>query len=81
MRQTIVLINLCLIMCFQMGVYATLGVGQALAAFLNGTIIAVFVYSASRRMHDVCFQVPCVSLSNSWVECHHPRNAKSDVFF
>ncbi|KAI9439889.1 ABC transporter [Lactarius indigo] len=37
---------------FYMGIYATLGVGQALAAFLNGTAIAFIVYSASRRMHD-----------------------------
>ncbi|KAH9063931.1 ABC transporter [Lactarius vividus] len=37
---------------FYMGIYATLGVGQALAAFLNGTTIAFVVYSASRRMHD-----------------------------
>ncbi|KAH9003060.1 P-loop containing nucleoside triphosphate hydrolase protein [Lactarius hatsudake] len=35
-----------------MGIYATLGVGQALTAFLNGTAIAFIVYSASRRMHD-----------------------------
>ncbi|KAH9177416.1 ABC transporter [Lactarius sanguifluus] len=37
---------------FYMGIYAILGVGQALAAFLNGTAIAFIVYSASRRMHD-----------------------------
>ncbi len=54
MRQAIVLINFCLTIRLQMGIYATLGVGQALAAFLNGTIIAFIVYSASRRMHDVC---------------------------
>ncbi|KAI9439887.1 ABC transporter [Lactarius indigo] len=35
-----------------MGIYATLGVGQALATFLNGTTVAFIVYSASRRMHD-----------------------------
>ena len=54
MRQTIVSIDSCPSVRFQMGIYATLGVGQALAAFLNGIIIALFVYSASRRMHDVC---------------------------
>ncbi|KAI9463347.1 ABC transporter [Lactarius psammicola] len=37
---------------FYMGIYVTLGVGQALAAFLNGTTVAFIVYSASRRMHD-----------------------------
>ncbi|KAH9068488.1 ABC transporter [Lactarius deliciosus] len=37
---------------FYMGIYAALGVGQALATFLNGTAIAFIVYSASRRMHD-----------------------------
>ncbi|KAH9013251.1 ABC transporter [Lactarius hengduanensis] len=37
---------------FYMGIYATLGVGQALATFMNGIIVAFIVYSASRRMHD-----------------------------
>ncbi|KAH8995030.1 ABC transporter [Lactarius akahatsu] len=37
---------------FYMGIYATLGVGQALAAFMNGMTVAFIVYSASRRMHD-----------------------------
>ncbi|KAI9449895.1 ABC transporter [Lactarius psammicola] len=37
---------------FYMGIYATLGVGQALAAFLTGTAIAFIGYSASRCMHD-----------------------------
>ena len=54
MRQVNVPIDFCLSIRFQMGIYATLGVGQAVTAFLNGTIIALIVYSASRRMHDVC---------------------------
>ncbi|KAI9467371.1 ABC transporter [Lactarius psammicola] len=37
---------------FYMGIYAILGVGQAIAAFLNGTTLAFIVYSASMRMHD-----------------------------
>ncbi|KAH8995032.1 ABC transporter [Lactarius akahatsu] len=37
---------------FYMGIYATLGVGQALATFMNGMTVAFIVYSASRRMHD-----------------------------
>ncbi|KAH8995028.1 ABC transporter [Lactarius akahatsu] len=37
---------------FYMGIYAALGVGQALATFLNGTVVAFIAYSASRRMHD-----------------------------
>ncbi|KAH9003061.1 ABC transporter [Lactarius hatsudake] len=37
---------------FYMGIYATLGVGQALATFSNGMTVAFIVYSASRRMHD-----------------------------
>ncbi len=53
MRRAIVLINFYLTIRFQMGIYATLGVGQALAAFLTGTAIAFIAYSASRRMHDV----------------------------
>ncbi|KAI0255115.1 ABC transporter [Lactifluus subvellereus] len=36
---------------FYMGIYAMLGFGQALAAFLSGVIIAFVVYSASRRLH------------------------------
>ncbi len=50
MRQAIVLINFCLTIRIQMGIYATLGVGQALATFLNGTTIVFIVYSASRQM-------------------------------
>ncbi|KAH9068493.1 ABC transporter [Lactarius deliciosus] len=37
---------------FYMGIYATLGIGQALAAFSNGITVAFIVYSASRRLHD-----------------------------
>ena len=54
MRQTIAIINFCLSVCFQMGIYATFTVGLTLASFLNGGVIAYIVYSASWRMHDVC---------------------------
>ncbi|KAI9463349.1 ABC transporter [Lactarius psammicola] len=37
---------------FYMGIYAALGVGQALATFLNGIAVAFIAYSASRRMHN-----------------------------
>ncbi|KAH9068492.1 ABC transporter [Lactarius deliciosus] len=37
---------------FYMGIYATLGIGQALATFSNGITVAFIVYSASRRLHD-----------------------------
>jgi hypothetical protein len=37
-----------------MGIYATLGIGQALGAFLSGITLASIVYSASTRLHDVC---------------------------
>ncbi|KAF8273331.1 P-loop containing nucleoside triphosphate hydrolase protein [Lactarius quietus] len=37
---------------FYMGIYATIGIGQALAAYLNGITLAAIVYSASRRLHD-----------------------------
>ncbi|KAI0303610.1 ABC transporter [Multifurca ochricompacta] len=36
---------------FYMGIYALIGVSQALAGFLNGTTIAFVVYSASRKLH------------------------------
>ena len=53
MRQTIVPNNFYLNVSFQMGIYALLGVGQALGAFLTGATVAFLVYSASRQMHDV----------------------------
>ncbi|KAH9013509.1 ABC transporter [Lactarius pseudohatsudake] len=37
---------------FYMAIYATLGVGQAIAALLNGTTVAFIAYSASRRTHE-----------------------------
>ncbi|KAI9461546.1 ABC transporter [Lactarius psammicola] len=37
---------------YYMGIYAALGVGQALATFLNGIAVAFIAYSASRRMHN-----------------------------
>ncbi|KAH9030727.1 ABC transporter [Lactarius hengduanensis] len=40
--------------CVRWGSTAILGVGQALAVFLDSAAIAFIVYSASRRMHDVC---------------------------
>ena len=58
MRQDITLTNFWPTICFQMGIYATLGVGQSLAALLNGITIAFIIYSASRRMHDVCLSSP-----------------------
>jgi len=36
---------------FYMGIYGMLGVAQGFTAFLNGTIIAFVIYSASRRLH------------------------------
>ena len=39
--------------CSQMGIYAFLGISQAFTGFLNGTIIALIVYAASRRLHHV----------------------------
>ncbi|KAI0260131.1 putative ATP-binding cassette transporter protein YOR1 [Gloeopeniophorella convolvens] len=36
---------------FYMGIYAALGVGQALTSFMNGMIIAFIVYSASKQLH------------------------------
>ena len=80
MRQAIVLIDFCPSIRLQMGIYATLAVGQALAASLNGAILAFIIYSTSRQMHDVCLSGSLFTLSNSWVERHPPRNAKSDVF-
>ncbi|KAF8258908.1 ABC transporter [Lactarius quietus] len=37
---------------FYMGIYAMLGVGQAIASFLNAITLAAIVYSASMRLHD-----------------------------
>ena len=37
-----------------MGIYAALGIGQAVGSFLNGLTLASIVYSASTRLHDVC---------------------------
>ncbi|KAF8502646.1 ABC transporter type 1, transmembrane domain-containing protein [Russula emetica] len=36
---------------YYMGIYAMLGITQACANFLNGTTIAFFIHSASRRLH------------------------------
>jgi hypothetical protein len=44
-----------------MGIYATLGVAQAFTGFLNGTIIAFVVHSASKRLHHV--GSPCMDCS------------------
>ena len=38
----------------QMGIYAMLGVSQAVAAFLMGSTFALFTYFASQRLHRVC---------------------------
>lgn len=41
-----------------MGIYATLGVGQALAAFVNGVVFAFLIYTASRQLHkDAIYRV------------------------
>jgi hypothetical protein len=54
MCQGILLIYFCLTIRFQMGIYVALGVGQAAAAYMTGGTLAMIVYSASRRLHDVC---------------------------
>jgi hypothetical protein len=54
MHQDMVPFKLWLTIHFQMVIYATLGVGQSLAALLNGITITFIIYSASVRMHDVC---------------------------
>ena len=36
-----------------MGIYAMLGVSQAVAAFLMGSTFALFTYFASQRLHRV----------------------------
>lgn len=36
-----------------MGIYAALGVGQALTAFFMGLMFSLVVYSASQRLHHV----------------------------
>lgn len=36
-----------------MGIYAALGVGQALTAFFMGIMFSLIVYSASQRLHHV----------------------------
>lgn len=54
MRHGIHLINFGLTNRIQMGIYAALAIGQALGGFLNGLTLASIVYSASRRLHDVC---------------------------
>jgi hypothetical protein len=38
---------------FYMAIYAALGVSQAIAFFVMGTIFAFFTYSASRNLHHV----------------------------
>ena len=56
-----------------MVIYMALGVGQAFGAFLNGITLALIVYSASTRLHDVRLLSSLLLLSNSWVERHHQR--------
>jgi hypothetical protein len=36
-----------------MGIYAGLGVGQAVTFFIMGAIFAMFTYAASKNMHRV----------------------------
>lgn len=38
----------------QMGVYAALGVGQALTNFVMGMVTAFTIYFAAQRLHHVC---------------------------
>jgi ABC-type multidrug transport system fused ATPase/permease subunit len=41
-----------------MGIYAMLGVGQALASFINGVIFAMLIYASSRQLHkDAIYRV------------------------
>ena len=41
-----------------MGIYAALGVSQALSAFLNGVAFALLIYQASRRLHrDAIYRI------------------------
>ena len=54
MCQSILLIYFRLTIRFKMGVYVAIGVGQAVAAYMNGSTLAMIIYSASRRLHDVC---------------------------
>ena len=35
-----------------MGIYAVLGVSQALSAFANGVVFAALIYASSRRLHS-----------------------------
>ncbi|VDB84771.1 unnamed protein product [Peniophora sp. CBMAI 1063] len=37
---------------FYMGIYAVLGVSQALSAFANGVVFALLIYASSRRLHS-----------------------------
>ena len=80
MHQDIALTKFWPTFCFQMGIYAALGVGQSLAALLNGITLAFIIYSASRRIHDVCLSSSCFCLSDSRIERHHPHNAESNHF-
>jgi hypothetical protein len=56
-----------------------LGVAQGFTSFLNGTIIAFVIYSASKKLHHV--GSPCLSLSpaNVLEGCHQPRHAQPNV--
>jgi hypothetical protein len=78
MLQDIIVINLCLTTCIQMGIFATLGLGQAFAAFLYGASVAFLVYTTSSEFMKCLpfFFFP----SNNWVERHHLRSAMSNVF-
>ena len=41
-----------------MGIYAALGVSQALAGFANGVVFALLIYASSRRLHsDAIYRV------------------------
>ncbi|KAH9989454.1 ABC transporter [Russula vinacea] len=54
MFLTIVLMQMSIVLSsywYVMGIYAMLGVAQAVTGFLNGTILAFIIYSASKRLH------------------------------
>jgi hypothetical protein len=63
-----------------MGIYAGLGLSQAVAAFLMGAAFALLTYFASQTMHKVCSLVFIIVLcSRKVVGCGQSGHARSDV--
>ena len=63
-----------------MGIYAGLGVSQAVAAFLMGAAFALLTYFASQTMHKVrSLAFNMVLYSRSIVGCGQPGHARSNV--